>query len=63
MILGRGMIEWPKEIERLVEKLGEGHVAETTGVTRATVRKWIEGESSPRGRYAVRIAELIEQHQ
>ncbi|MBW3705187.1 DNA-directed RNA polymerase sigma-70 factor, partial [Streptomyces griseus] len=51
----------PKERRRLREakSLSEEQVAAAVGVTRATVRSWETGRTSPRGRKRALYAKLI----
>ncbi|MYV61783.1 helix-turn-helix domain-containing protein, partial [Streptomyces sp. SID4931] len=51
----------PKERRRLREakSLSEDEVAAAVGVTRATVRSWETGRTSPRGRKRALYAKLI----
>ncbi|MFF6773833.1 sigma factor-like helix-turn-helix DNA-binding protein [Streptomyces sp. NPDC012637] len=55
----------PKERRRLREALAlsEDQVAEAMGVTRATVRAWETGRSSPRGRKREAYAKLLGVHE
>ncbi|MET9950468.1 sigma factor-like helix-turn-helix DNA-binding protein [Streptomyces sp. NPDC006339] len=55
----------PKERRRLREalSLSEEQVAETLGVTRATVRSWETGRSAPRGRKREAYARLLGVHE
>ncbi|MEU9705584.1 helix-turn-helix domain-containing protein [Streptomyces sp. NPDC047981] len=55
----------PKELRRLREARGlsEDQVAEAMGVTRATVRSWETGRTTPRGRKQEAYAKLIGAHE
>ncbi|MFK0226061.1 helix-turn-helix domain-containing protein [Streptomyces sp. NPDC090303] len=60
-----GTLPTPKERRRLREALAlsEEQVAEAMGVTKATVRSWETGRSTPRGRKREAYAKLLGSHE